>query len=288
MDEELKYSENGLLNKNIFFDNDIDFYIEDEYNEYRYESIFKELFNCKIENICALGGKNNLKKKYKELKDNSKLEKSFFITDSDFDTILDKEIIKDKHFIYLQKYEIENYIVDKNSVIHVLKKELRCLEKKATKLINYDQWISETYNNLYELFIYYLIVQKNKIKLINTDENANKYFNEDGTVNVKEIKKYRKILENKLKDIGKESKEEVNNTKKIVDDKCKGDLSKLVKGKFIVIGIRIYLDYIIKKETNKRKKINEKNLIDDLFDFFDKKNLSFIKNTVEECLENKK
>lgn len=288
MNEELKYSKNGLLNKNIFFNNDIDFYIEDENNEYRYENIFKELFNCRIENICALSGKNNLKKKYKEIKNTDEINKSFFIADSDFDILLNKDMIEDEHFIYLNRYEIENYIVDKNSVIHVLKKELRCLEKKARRLIDYDKWINETYNKLYKLFLYYLIVQKNKIKLTNTEENANKYFKEDGTVNEQEINEYKKVLENKLIDVGKNLKEELDNAKKIVEKECNGDLSKLVKGKFIVIGVRKYLDYIIKQETGKRTNLNEKNLVDDLFDFFDKKSLTFIKNKVEGCLKDKK
>ena len=68
MNEELKYSDNALLNKDIFFDNEINFYVEDEGQEYRYETIFSELFGIEIESIFALGGKNNLKIKYEELK----------------------------------------------------------------------------------------------------------------------------------------------------------------------------------------------------------------------------
>ena len=78
MEEELKYSDNALLNLDLFFDNEINFYIEDEGKEYRYETIFNELFNVKIESIFALGGKNNLKKKYKQLKEEERLKKSFF------------------------------------------------------------------------------------------------------------------------------------------------------------------------------------------------------------------
>lgn len=95
MGEELKYSENALLNMDLFFNNEINFYIEDVGKEYRYAKIFKELFNFKIESIFALGGKNNLKQKYHELNSINQLSKCFFIADLDFDYILEKEMIKD-------------------------------------------------------------------------------------------------------------------------------------------------------------------------------------------------
>ena len=138
MEEELKYSDHALLNMDLFFNNEVNFYIEDEGKEYRYETIFNELFDIKIESIFALGGKANLKKKFHELKDKKKLEKCFFIADSDFDYILKKDWIEDQHFIYLQKYEIENYIVDKNAIVKFLKNELSCMESKAEKILNYE------------------------------------------------------------------------------------------------------------------------------------------------------
>ena len=53
MNEELKYSDNGLLNKDIFFNNDINFYIEDEEKEY-----FVSNWNfCSIIGYWLLGNK---------------------------------------------------------------------------------------------------------------------------------------------------------------------------------------------------------------------------------------
>lgn len=285
MNEELKYSDNGLLNKDIFFNNDINFYIEDEEKEYRYETIFKELFpNIKIETILGLGGKNNLKNKYVELKNKNMLKNNFFIADLDFDFLLNKDIIENKHFIYLEKYEIENYIIDKNAIIRFLKNELCCRETEVNKLINYDIWIQETCDKLYDLFIYYLIVQKNDIELKNTNENANSYFDDNGIVKIQKINEYHEKLKEMLKLQGKNIEEEIANAKKVVIEQYGKEFSKLIRGKFIISGIRKYLSYVISQKQNKKRKVNEKNLIDYLFDWFDKNSLNFIKDQVKECL----
>ena len=286
MNEELKYSDNGLLNKDIFFNNDINFYIEDEEKEYRYETIFKELFpNIKIETILGLGGKNNLKNKYVELKNKNMLKNNFFIADLDFDFLLNKDIIENKHFIYLEKYEIENYIIDKNAIIRFLKNELCCRETEVNKLINYDIWIQETCDKLYDLFIYYLIVQKNDIELKNTNENANSYFDDNGIVKIQKINEYHEKLKEMLKLQGKNIEEEIANAKKVVIEQYGKEFSKLIRGKFI---ISKYLSYVISQKQNKKRKVNEKNLIDYLFDWFDKNSLNFIKDQVKECLNKKR
>ena len=286
MNEELKYSDNGLLNKDIFFDNDINFYIEDEEKEYRYENIFKELFpNIKIETILGLGGKNNLKSKYIELKSKNMLKSNFFIADLDFDFLLNKDIIENEHFIYLEKYEIENYIIDKNAIMRFLKNELCCREMEANKLIDYDVWIQETYNKLYNLFIYYFIVQKNNIEIRNTNENANSYFDDSGIVKMQLIDKYYEKLKEILNLRGKDIEEEIANAKELVSKQYGKEFSKLIRGKFIINGIRKHLSYVISQRQNKKKKVNEKNLIDYLFDWFDKNSLIFIRDKVEECLK---
>lgn len=286
MNEELKYSDNALLNKDIFFDNEINFYVEDEGQEYRYETIFSELFGIEIESIFALGGKNNLKIKYEELKKQKKLNTSFFIADMDFDFLLKKDIIENPHFIYLEKYEIENYIVDENAIIRFLKNELECMESKAKSILKYDIWIKETYKKLYKLFIMYLIVQKYKIELHNTKGNENSYFSESGSVNKSKIDNYYNILKQKLLEKDKDIEIEIQEIDNIVKFEYGSDMSKLIKGKYLIIGIRKYLSYIISSKTKTRRKVNEKFLIDYLFDFFDKSSLLFIKNKVDYCLKN--
>jgi hypothetical protein len=285
MEEELKYSDHALLNMDLFFNNEVNFYIEDEGKEYRYETIFNELFDIKIESIFALGGKANLKKKFHELKDKKKLEKCFFIADSDFDYILKKDWIEDQHFIYLQKYEIENYIVDKNAIVKFLKNELSCMESKAEKILNYEEWIKRTSIELYRLFILYLIVQKEEIGIKSTNEGVDKYFNEDGKVSIIQIDDYYEKIKNELKisnkDLNKKMKEMDLEVKEIYGDEWKD----IIKGKYYIVGIRKYLSDILRRECKTaRKNIKEKSLLDYLFDFFDKQSLSFIKIKVEECL----
>lgn len=283
--EELEYSDNALLNKDLFFENDINFYIEDRGKEYRYANIFKELFKVKIERVFALDGKNNLKKKYKELKDNNNLDNSFFIADSDFDFLLEKDIIKNQHFIYLEKYEIENYILDEKAIIIYLIDKLQCMETTAKELLNYESWISETSNKSYKLFILYLIVQMLNIGVENTEENSNKYFDETGSVNISKINKYYEDIKEKLNIMNKNIDVEITKMEKIIKDKCDNDYSKIIRGKYLIVGMRKYLSNIISKKENRRVQIKEQYLIDYLFNFFDKRNLLFIRKKVEDCLK---
>lgn len=290
MDEELKYSDNGLLNKNLFFENQIDFYVEDKDNEYRYASIFKKLFNVKIDTVFGLGGKNNLKKKYEELKKHNDLEKSFFIADADFDFLLEKEIINDKHFIYLEKYEIENYIIDENAIITFLMNGLKCMETKAENELDYKNWLNEAVNKLYRLFILFLVVQKLDLGLKNTEENGNKYFKETGNVNEKQIDKYYQEVKNKISIENPELDldTEIEEMKEIVKSKYNNEWSKLIKGKYIITGIRKHLSNILRENKTGIRQVNEKQFIDFLFNFFDKEQLFFIKERVEKCLKNEK
>ena len=204
----------------------------------------------------------------------------------DFDFLLKKDIIENPHFIYLEKYEIENYIVDENAIIRFLKNELECMESKAKSILKYDIWIKETYKKLYKLFIMYLIVQKYKIELHNTKGNENSYFSESGSVNKPKIENYYNILKQKLLEKDKDIEIEIQEIDNIVKFEYGSDMSKLIKGKYLIIGIRKYLSYIISSKTKTRRKVNEKFLIDYLFDFFDKSSLLFIKNKVDYCLKN--
>lgn len=285
MEEELKYSDNALLNIDLFFNNEINFYIEDRGKEYRYETILKELFNVRIESIFALDGKNNLKKKFRELKNNKKLKDSFFIADLDFDYILKKDWIEDQHFIYLERYEIENYIIDKNALIHFFKDELCCREVEAEKRLNYDYWVKQTSERLYRLFLLYLIVQEENLNIENTSENPNKYFLENGNVCISEIDKYYEKLKKELEKNDENIDEKIENMLKKVKIICGENWSNIIKGKYYIVGLRKYLSDLLGKESQKKRKINEKLLLDYLFNFFDKKPLFFIKNRVEECLK---
>lgn len=283
MEDNLEYSKEGLLNLDIFFNNKINFYVEDSGKEYRYQTILEEIFDIKIETVFALGCKNNLKQKFEQLKQESKLQDSFFIADLDFDFILNKDFIIDEHFIYLQKYEIENYILEENALVRFLKNQLCCMKSSAIEKLKYQIWIEETNRELYELFILYLIVQENCLNLENTNQNANIYFNECGKVNTDKINEYYQTVKEILDKEGKDIEKMINAMKNRVLNLYNNDLSKVIKGKFLLTGIRKYLSNIIKKETGKKQKVNDKLLEDFLYDIFDKTNLMFIKESVVKC-----
>lgn len=251
MEESLEYSREGLLNLDIFFNNEINFYVEDSGKEYRYQTILEELFDIKIETIFALGCKNNLKQKFKQLEQESKLYNSFFIADLDFDFLLNKDLIDNEHFIYLQKYEIENYILEEKAIINFLKNQLSCMKSYAEQKLNYKSWLKETNKELYELFILYLIVQEKCLQIENTNQNANMYFDENGMVNISKIEEYYQRVKEILEQDGNDINSMISSMKERVSTVCNDDLSQVIKGKFILVGIRKYLSHIITNELKK-------------------------------------
>lgn len=166
-----------------------------------------------------------------------------------------------------------------------MKNELSCMESKAEKILNYEEWIKKTSLKLYRLFILYLIAQEEEMGIKSTNESAEKYFNEDGEVSIMQIDDYSEKIKNELKirnkKLNKKMEEMDIRVKEIYGDEWKD----IIKGKYYIVGIRKYLSDILRKECKTaRKNIKEKSLLDYLFDFFDKQSLSFIKIKVEECL----
>lgn len=279
MEQNLEYTDEGLLNLDIFFENDVNFYIEDKEQEYRYETIFNELFDMKIEKIFPLGGKENVKKKYLEMKNADKLGKNFFIVDADFDIVLNKNIIKDKHFIYLQKYEIENYLIDENAIIEFLKDELCCVRTSAEDYFKLSEWKDTIIDDLYELFLLYLLVQHLDLEKENTGQVPNQYFDKKGRVSKDKINNYyneiKEILPAKY-DIQKEIKKLDILVKKTYNN----ELSDFIKGKFLLTGLRIYLYDVIHSRKRNKSNFNSDVFMNYLYRLFDKTSLNYIKEHV--------
>ena len=85
-----QYSDGYRYAKSAFYSqfNDVDFYVEDAWQENLYLCILGRLFpRLKIENIHPLGGKENV---IQHARANTSIRKSVYLLDKDFDDLLGK------------------------------------------------------------------------------------------------------------------------------------------------------------------------------------------------------
>lgn len=164
MEEGLFYSEEALLNRVLFLSefNEVNVFVEDEHKEYEYENIFERMFSyeLKINDIFPMKGKPGVKKAFEQYGANYDGKPSVYIVDGDFDIIMEKDIINHPNFIYLDKYNIESYYIDKRAILKYLAGKLKKRQKDIAEEIDYDNWMNCTYTQLKELFINYIIAQK--------------------------------------------------------------------------------------------------------------------------------
>lgn len=144
-----EYSAEAYLGYSVLFDvKKIIVFIEDTKGVNIYESIFQRLFLSENFNGCIqpVGSKRKLIEVYKEYSKISVSEQgvpSFFIADLDFDLIIEKTMISDINFIYLERYSIENYLIDETVGSKFINGRTSQGFENCKKLLNFDEWINK-------------------------------------------------------------------------------------------------------------------------------------------------
>lgn len=141
--------------------NDVSFFVEDTDQEYLYFNILKRLFpNVKINKIFPLHGKGNLKNHAKaHIGDKQKI----YIADLDFDEILEnKEEIE--NVFYLNKYSIENYLIEKNGIYEIIReKNPRLKNIDISGIFSLNEILQICKRLLSELTCVFIIIQKHSL-----------------------------------------------------------------------------------------------------------------------------
>ncbi|MCK9390822.1 MAG: DUF4435 domain-containing protein [Syntrophales bacterium] len=170
--------------------NDISVYVEDEKHENFYYQVLRKLFpSIKIEKIFPLNGKNNV---VNEAKQTINVKDKIYIVDRDFDHIL-HNIENLPNLFYLDAYCIENYLIEEAAIHEVIIEEKPKTERSSLKTIfPLDNWIKEAIFLFPPITTIYFIIQKHKLGLINTKNNAERFFafNPIAIPKGLEIKKY--------------------------------------------------------------------------------------------------
>jgi len=154
--------------------NDIDIYTEDNDKDKEfYKVLFQRLLknDIIISDVTPLGSKDSVIKRCKEEPDNGR--KKIFIVDGDVNYIHGNILII-KHLYVLEAYCIENFLIDKETIMNFL--YLNCGIKSIEQIeseLNYGAWLKEYSTIFIDLFIHFALIDH--FGGCFTLYNANKY-----------------------------------------------------------------------------------------------------------------
>lgn len=140
--------------------NDIDIYTEDNDKDKEfYKVLFKRLLKSDIiiNDVTPLGCKDSVIKRCTEEPDNNR--KKIFIVDGDITFIHGNNIPSLRNLYILEGYCIENFLIDKETIIHFL--YMNCGTKSIEQIeseLNYSDWLSEYSTMFIDLFIHFALM----------------------------------------------------------------------------------------------------------------------------------
>lgn len=137
--------------------NDISFYIEDEDQQNFYLCILRKLFpKIKISKIFPLNCKDNVIAEARRTRSRKKV----FIVDQDFDDICKRKVVL-KNLFYLDKYSIENYLIDKKGIIEIIKEDKpKITDNEIEDAFCFNSFKLECKNIFSELSLHFLLINK--------------------------------------------------------------------------------------------------------------------------------
>ena len=140
--------------------NEINFYVEDIEQENLYFAILKKHFpRINFSKIFPLGGKPAVLAHAKNPTSNKKKTKNIYIVDQDFDHLLGS-IEKINNVFYLERYCIENYLIETDAIIEiVIENNPKLKSADITKTLDLNDFINKLKSNLKELFLLFYAAQ---------------------------------------------------------------------------------------------------------------------------------
>lgn len=241
MDEGLFYSEEALLNRVLFLSdsNEINIIVEDEYKEYEYENIFNRLFlyQLNINKIFPMKGKPGVKKAFEEYGAIYEGKPLIYLVDGDFDIIMDKEMIEHPNYIYLDKYNIESYYVDKGATLRFMAGKLKKRQKDIVNEIKYEAWENDTYYKLKKLFLNYIIGQAIFPEEKNVGISPYIYLDSQGYVDENKVDEYIAQLQMRISNYEELFVFYYNRFEVLLDE----DASRIICGKYVIASLARYL-----------------------------------------------
>lgn len=181
----LRFSIEALKLKTKFYRyyNEIDVFIEDEDSEVFYEKLLDKIIgnSVRIKRVFGVGGKVNLFQKVNEYIAKPAERKAFFITDGDFDRILNRPFPATISLYVLEEYCIENFLFEEVAICNVIQEEKPNKKIKEIKsVIKLNSWLEESVNQLTPLFATFILIQKYNMGIPNVDVGLGKFLSNSG------------------------------------------------------------------------------------------------------------
>lgn len=168
-------SQNYLYAQSVFFTqfNDVDFYIEDEHKESLYYSVLNRLFpGVRIGRIFPLGGKPAV---VQHAQTPARGRQRVHILDKDFDDLLGATV-NFPTVVYLDRYCLENYILEPHAISRFIVSENPTLTEAAVKAsFDVSSFVGETISNLRSLFFCFFLVQKHNLQMPNASQSVARF-----------------------------------------------------------------------------------------------------------------
>lgn len=280
----MKYGDGGKDSLPLFYRrfNDIDFYVEDEGNEYFYKELLSKLLDetINVTRVFAIGGKQEIYNKYDNYINSNEEVIKVFILDGDFDVLLNTKK-EDEHLYYLDEYCIENYLLEEEAICIIIKEEEpeNALQNYKNTL-NLNEWLSKNIEDLTPLYACYFYIQKYMPDIRNTGQGVTPFFcNQKKAIDNDKIKEY-------IKQVGEDHAEEYSDYKRELDSIIESfgqtwqERKKFIDGKQLIFLLRFLIRPYIGRN------INDKSLKYRILKYSRLEGLNDLKERVNNILEN--
>lgn len=165
-------SDAAMAARDVFFEqfNDVNFYVEDEDQENLYfELLHRQFPTLRISKIFPLRGKKNVIAHAQDPVNKNRAAKSVYILDKDFDDLLAR-VVAQNNIFYLEKYSIENYLLEEEAVVEVGVESRPVIQRDTMKaMLAYPRFHAGLVRGLKYLAKLFFVVQKYDLGLKNCD-----------------------------------------------------------------------------------------------------------------------
>ena len=245
---DLNYSEDALLTRVLFLSSDIklNVFVEDIDKEYEYEELFERLLPSSIEIGCIFptGGKLRLEEAYHLFGTTNDYGKTFFIADGDFDLALERDIIIADNFIYLDRYNIESFLIHKETIIKFMRPKLKKTFSETEKTIKYDEWLNCIVPYFEKLFSLHYVVQKNCHEIENVKRGYSRFLLSNGLPKEEEYIKYLNEISTYVPNVENEVYDSIIKLRNIYSTGL------FVCGKYYIGSLKLYLNTFLRKKLS--------------------------------------
>ncbi len=161
----LRYKDFVIPTLSLFFKskNDVDVFIEDSNDEEFYKALLGRLTaGKKINKIISCKCKTELIKAC-EADQSDRERKRIYLADGDLDLIVDTNRSDLKYLFVLERYCIENYLLDEEAILEMLHTNIVLDKAAIKKQLTFTNYLKSISNVLVDMFLHYAISHYHKM-----------------------------------------------------------------------------------------------------------------------------